>query len=377
MTLLGRTAASLALLGRTAASLALLGGIALVAPAPAAAATKNDVQRRLDSLVTADRFPGAIAAVRDRAGRTRDYTAGAGDLRTGATPPVDGYVRIGSNTKTFTAVAVLQLVGEGAVRLDAPVETYLPGLVPDGAHITVRQLLQHTSGLANYTDLIPDEEYTTGLHHYREPRELLDIAFAHAPDFAPGTSWKYSNTGYIVLGLLIQRVTGRPLAEQITTRVIDRAGLRETYFPGVGDESIRTPHPRGYDGPERVDVTAMDPSWGWAAGQMIATPRDLNAFFRTLLSGGLLRPAELAEMRTTVDASAGLWPGARYGLGLASTPLTCGGVYWGHGGDIPGFETRGGATEDGRAVAVALTTTPQEESRHQHVIGTVDAAFCG
>jgi D-alanyl-D-alanine carboxypeptidase len=363
-------------LRRTAASLALLGSIVMVAPAQASAGPRDQVQRGLDALVTTDGFPGALAAVRQRDGRTRDYTAGVGDLRTGARPPTDGYVRIGSNTKTFTAVVVLQLVGEGRIRLDEPVATYLPGLVPNGAQITVRQLLQHTSGLANYTDFIPDEEFETGLHRYREPRELLDIAFAQAPDFTPGTSWKYSNTGYIVLGLLIQRVTGRPLAEQITERVIDRAGLRETYFPGVGDESIRTPHPRGYEGPERVDLTTLDPSWGWAAGQMIATPSDLNAFFRALLGGGLLRPAELAEMRTTVDASAGLWPGARYGLGLAGSALSCGGVYWGHGGDIPGFETRGGATEDGRAVTIAVTTTPWAEAMHQHVIDTVDAAFC-
>jgi D-alanyl-D-alanine carboxypeptidase len=364
-------------LRRTAASLALLGSLAVIAPAPASAGTGNRVQRSLDALITVDGFPGALAAVRDRSGRTRDHTAGVGDLRTGARPPADGYVRIGSNTKTFTAVVVLQLVGEGTVRLDEPVETYLPGLVPNGAHITVRHLLQHTSGLANYTDLIPDEDFETGLHRYREPRELLDLAFARQPDFAPGAEWRYSNTGYVVLGLLVQRVTGRPLAEQITRRVIDRAGLRETYFPGVGDESIRTPHPRGYEGPERVDVTTMDPSWGWAAGQMIGTPGDLATFFRTLLAGGLLRPAELAEMRRTVDASAGLWPGARYGLGLGSTPLSCGGVYWGHGGDIPGFETRGGATEDGRAVTIAVTSTPQELSQHQHVIDAVDTAFCG
>ncbi|MDP9796711.1 D-alanyl-D-alanine carboxypeptidase [Catenuloplanes nepalensis] len=361
----------------TATALALLTGLTLVtAPAPASARSGGAAQSALDALVRADGFPGALAAITSRSGRTRDLTAGVGDLRTGAKPPADGYVRIGSNTKTFTAVAVLQLAGEGRIGLDEPISTYLPGLVPDGERITVRQLLQHTSGLANYTDHMPDEDFTSGRHRYREPRELLDVAFAHAPDFAPGTGWRYSNTGYIVLGLLIQRVSGRPLAEQITERVIDRAGLRRTYFPAVGDETIRAPHPRGYLGPDRVDVTEFDPSWGWAAGQMISTPRDLNAFFRALLGGRLLRPAELTEMKRTVDASAGLWPGARYGLGLASSSLSCGGVYWGHGGDLPGFETRGGATEDGRAVSIALTTTPDTETRHQHVLDAVDTAFC-
>ncbi|MEV6731638.1 serine hydrolase domain-containing protein [Streptomyces sp. NPDC051364] len=352
-----------------------------LAPAAAFAAGKPDtVQQGLSALVRDDGVPGALAAVKGLDGRTRNYTAGVGDLATRAKVPADGQVRIGSSTKTFTAVVVLQLVGEGRIGLDSPVETYLPGLLRgdgvDGRAITVRQLLQHTSGLPNYTEYldIPALRY-----RYVEPRELLDTALAHKSEFPPGTQWKYSNTNTVVAGLIIQKVTGRPLADQITERVVDRIGLRHTYFPAPGDRTIKEPHPKGYgrltaDGPLE-EYTEMDPAWGWAAGQLISTNGDVNKFYGALLAGRLLAPEQLAQMRTTVPAEY-LGPGARYGLGLVSRPLSCGGLYWGHGGDIPGYETRGGATEEGRAVSVAVTTMAKDEAAAHRVEAVVDKAFC-
>jgi D-alanyl-D-alanine carboxypeptidase len=374
------------------AALAVLSGLAVVSGHTVADALASKahagpaggvVQRRLDGLVRDDGFPAALAAVRGRDRRARDYTAGVADLRTKAAVPVDGQVRIGSNTKTFTAVVVLQLVGEGKISLDAPIETYLPGLIRgdgiDGRHITVRQLLQHTSGLPNYTNFLAD-----GLlpyqHTYFEPRRLLDLALEQKADFAPGTKWKYSNTNYLVAGLLIEKVTGRPVIEQITERVIDRIGLRHTYFPNVGDQAIREPHPQGYarDDPSRplTDVTEMDPSMGWAAGQIIATPSDVNRFFTALLAGRLLPPAQLRQMRTTVP-SPELGKGARYGLGLVSTPLSCGGLSWGHGGDIDGYSTSDAATDDGRAATIAVTELPTEQTQIDHLLSAVDTALCG
>ena len=349
---------------------------------PVGAAPSDPVRQQLGQLVGDDGFPGALAAVEGRDGRTRDLTAGVGDLRTGARVPVDGQVRIGSNTKTFVAVAVLQLVADKKVGLDTPVETYLPGLVRgqgiDGRHITVRQLLQHTSGLPNYTDFLDIDDSFALQHTYFEPRALLDLALAHPAVFAPGAKWSYSNTNYVVAGLLIQKVTGRPLAEVLTERVIRRAGLRHTYFPAVGEQGIRERHPQGYH-PDAAgkprDVTTLDPSWGWAAGQLVATPRDLNKFFGALLAGRLLPAAQLAQMRTTVPAPE-MWPGARYGLGLMSYPLSCGGLAWGHGGDIPGYETRGGVTEDGRAAAIAVTSMPATEEQAGEVLKVVDTALC-
>ncbi|WP_434046492.1 MULTISPECIES: serine hydrolase domain-containing protein [Sorangium] len=350
----------------------------------------DPIQQAADSLVRDDRFPAVLAAVQEVDGQTRHYTAGLGDIEAKAEVPVDGLVRIGSNSKAYTAVVVLQLVGEGKVDLDAPIETYLPNLVRgegiDGNDITVRQLLQHMSGLADYDGLILQEGFLPVRHRHFSPRDLLDLALAEGTQFPPGDRWDYSNTNYTLAGMLIEKVTGRPLNEEIERRIIDRLGLRNTYLPDVGEEGIRGCHPRGYhaDGPDLplYDATELDPSWGWAAGEIIATPSDLNRFFTALFGGELLDPAQLEEMRTTVEAP-DMWPGARYGLGLFTTPLSCGGLVWGHGGDIFGYHTRGGVSDDGRAVTVAITILPgavhgeeTAEKAYMDVLDFVDTALC-
>ncbi|MFG3283309.1 serine hydrolase domain-containing protein [Streptomyces sp. NPDC048111] len=353
---------------------------ALSPSAASAAARPDTVQSSLNALVANDGIPAALASVVDRKGRTHHYTAGVGDLSTGAKVPKDGQVRAGSNTKAFTAVVALQLVAEKKIALDTPVETYLPGLLRgegiDGHTITVRQLLQHTTGLPEYLDkgaVLEDPQ------RYYEPRELLDGALAQKAHFTPGAKWEYSNTNYLVAGLLIQKITGRPLGEEINRRIVDRIGLRHTTFPAPGDMTIREPHPKGYhrdtaDSPWR-DVTELDPSWGWAAGAVISTNSDLNRFYTALLDGKLLPSAQLAQMRTTVPAE-GAGPGARYGLGLFQRPLPCGGVYWGHGGTIPGFTTMGGVTEAGRAINIALTALPADSATDRHLQTAVETPLC-
>ncbi|MGW0391006.1 serine hydrolase domain-containing protein [Streptomyces sp. NPDC003042] len=368
-----------------AAALAVAG--TLPASAAQSHGPRDAVGRGLERLVNDDWFPAALAATVGRDGRTRNYTAGVADLRTGAKVPVDGQVRAGSNTKTFTATVVLQLVGEGKIALDAPIEEYLPNLVRgegiDGRQIKVRQLLQHTSGLPNYTDSLIDAVFGKSRHTYYQPRELLDLGLSRKALFAPGTGWSYSNTNYVLAGLLIEKVTGRPVAEQITKRIIDRIGLRHTYFPGVGEEGIREAHPKGYHAPKPgeplEDVTELDPSWGWAAGQLISTPGDLNRFFSALVGGKLLEPAQLAQMRTTVEIpdSPATASGIRAGLGLWSTPLSCGGVMWGHGGDTPGYHTVPGVTDDGRAATIAVTADPAPSARgFTNADALLDTALC-
>ncbi|MFD8824373.1 serine hydrolase domain-containing protein [Streptomyces sp. NPDC059605] len=352
-----------------------------VVPPPAAApfaGRHGTVQQGLDELVRFDGVPAALAGVTDGRGRTRTYTAGVGDIATGAGVPRDGRVRIGSNTKAFTAVVVLQLVAEGRVELDGRVDTYLPGLVHgdgiDGGRITVRRLLQHTSGLPDYVEHLGED-----IRHH-EPRELLGLALRHEADFEPGRGWKYSNTNYLVAGLLVEKVTGHSLAAEIDRRVIRRAGLRHTYFPAPGELRIRGPHPRGYyresAGAPLVDATEWDPSWAWAAGQLVSTNSDLNRFYSALLRGRLVPEPQLDQMRTTVPAGAPFAEGARYGLGLVATPLSCDGeVYWGHGGSMTGYETRGGVTEDGRAVGIAVTTQPGRATG-KRMEEMVDRALC-
>ncbi|MET8004454.1 serine hydrolase domain-containing protein [Nonomuraea glycinis] len=369
------------LTGASVLALAVLAGptataaLADAAPAPA-------VQKALDDLVSKDKFPAALAAVQDGDGNTTDYVAGVADLKTKTEVPADGYVRIGSNTKTFTSVTLLQLVGEGKVKLDGPVETYLPGLLRgkgvDGRRITVRQVLQHTSGLPEYTDFLA-EGALPYQHAYFQPRDLLDIALKKKAQFPPGDKWVYTNTNYLVAGLIIEKVTKRPAIEEITKRTIKRIGLKETYFPNVGDQRVRTPHAKGYhrDDPKKpmTDVTVFEPSQAWTAGQMISTPSDLNRFFTALLDGKLLKPKQLKQMRTTIKVPE-LGPGGQYGLGLSGVTLTCGGTAWGHGGAIPGYYTTNAATEDGRAAAIAVTHLPTTLPARANVEKALDTALC-
>jgi D-alanyl-D-alanine carboxypeptidase len=363
-----------------------LGGLAVVPAAGAApeADRASAVRRSLEVLVREDGFTGALAAVQGGNGRGRTVTAGAGDRETGARVPVDGRVRIGSNTKTFTATVVLQLVGEGRISLDEPVETYLPNVVRgrggDGRAITVRQLLQHTSGLPDFVLAAVGGDFVANFpsvqHTYFEPRELLDLALAQEPT----SGWSYSNTNYVVAGLLVQRVTGRPIGEEITKRIVERIGLRDTYWPQVGEQAVRGAHPKGYFATasgELLDVTEQDMSMAWSAGALVSTPSDVNRFFSALVGGDLLRPQELREMQTTVDAPGfDLVGGSRYGLGIATFALSCGGFAWSHGGNTPGYTIVNAATEDGRAASVAVTALPAAEQAVRHLESALDTALC-
>ena len=244
-------------------SFALLSGLALPSaaqPAPAPpATTPADLQRLLDTLVAAW-GPGAIGAVEDD-GRTIRGVSGVGNLRTGQPPrPVQTF-RVASQTKVFVATAVLQLVAEGRVGLDDPVGRYLPRrLLPDGGHrITVRQLLNHTSGLYDpqvevYRTL--QELYDRRFEHWT-PREVMALANDNGLLFEPGTAWSYSNTNYVVAGLLLERVTGTSVARQLERRFIRPLGLRHTWFP-TDTAALPPPRLRGYmpldDQPPLVDA---------------------------------------------------------------------------------------------------------------------------
>ena len=371
-----------------AIALGAAGGAASAAPSKGEA---ESLKSRAQGLVEAG-YPAALAAVTDSKGESAGVAVGKGNLETGQAPPMDGEVRVGSNTKTFVAVVVMQLVQEGKVGLDEPIETYLPGLIKgegiDGSKITVRQLLQHTSGLPEYTDTIPGSgDIFQVKDHYAQPRDLLDAALGKPAAFEPETQWKYTNTNYIVLGMLIERVSQRPVGEQIDERIVKKLGLSHTYFPAPGEEKIRGTHPQGYHlsaGGKLEDITEMDPFWAWAAGAMISTPSELNTFFQAVFDGRLLTQSSIDEMKKGVDTDKA---GVVYGLGLIGRSLSCGGTAWGHGGDIAGYHTRGGVGPDGTAVTVAVTALPSAiadqnnpESSAKEKAGkvdeTVDATLC-
>ena len=357
----------------------------------ARAAASTALDETLQTLVEAG-YPAVLASVTDTGGDSTNSAVGEGNLATGAEPPLDGEVRVGSNTKMYVATVVLQLVDEGLVVLDEPINTYLPGLVTgdgiDGSAITVRQLLQHTSGLPEYADQIAADAFAVQ-DLYVSPRDMLDVALDKPALFAPGERWEYSNTNYLTLGLLIERITQRPLFEQIDERIVQPLGLHHTYLPETGEREIRGEHALGYHidpTGELRDITALDTSWAWSAGAIVASPSDLNRFMQALLAGDLTSDAALAEMKTTVPSGDELWPEATYGLGLQGYPLSCGGVAWGHGGDIPGTQTRNAVGPGGTAVTVAVTALPwaitdatDEEtllSYYQMVVDVFDQTLC-
>jgi D-alanyl-D-alanine carboxypeptidase len=371
----------------TAAVLALaLAGLAIAPAADAHTAGPDSLQGQVNAIkATGD--VGVVAEVTGPGGHSF-ATAGLADTATGTPAQSDDSFRIGSSTKTFVATVILQLVAEGRLSLNDTVQHWLPGVVTgngnDGGKITIRELLQHTSGLYDYINDLPELASTAGFEADRyttyTPAQLVAIAMRHAPDFAPGTSWEYSNTNYVLLGMVIDKATGHSWQDEVDTRIIEPLGLRHTVIPGTST-SIPGPHLDGYSafgsGPA-IDVTALNPSAADAAGEIISTTADLTTFYTALMHGRLLPKAQLAEMETTVPAPGlqSVWPGVRYGLGLMWIPLSCGGGYYAHGGDLPGYSTRDGVTPNGDRVAVVERTGDGDADSEQAMDTLIDQQLC-
>ncbi|MDF9810801.1 serine hydrolase domain-containing protein [Streptomyces sp. SPB162] len=385
-----RTAAALA-----AAAFVLAAGVAPAAAAPAARPSNtalpgcgehDAVRRALRTLADGDHLAGAAVEVTDPVcGRWSDAT-GTADLDTGRPMTARDRLRVGSVTKTFTATVVLQLAAEHRIDPEAPIDRYVPGLISgngyDGRRITVRQLLQHTSGLPDYLDSLDWAHPERLRYHHFEPRELITRALGMPHPITPaGSSFHYATTNYLAAGLIIEKVTGRSAESEITRRIIRPLGLRDTSWPG-DDPHLHGPHSHSYWVPEqaagRTDGTDWNMTFAGTGGALVSSPADLEHFFAALLGGRLLPPAQLAAMQDTVAADPDrLWPGARYGLGLISSPLRCGGVWWGHAGTVPGGHRALGAVgPGGRRVAVALTQVPSTERAEEEFRGVVEAALC-
>ncbi|MED1512468.1 serine hydrolase domain-containing protein [Bacillus proteolyticus] len=305
-------------------------------------------------------FPGILAKTSE-GGKTWGYAAGVADLSTKKPMKTDFRFRIGSVTKTFIATVLLQLAGENRLNLDDSIEKWLPGIIQgngyDAKQITIRQMLNHTSGIAEYSRS-KEADFTHTKRLYTA-EELVNIGLLMPPDFAPGKGWSYSNTGYVLLGILIEKVTGNSYAEEIENRIIEPLELSNTFLPGNSSVIPGTKHARGYEGydgaSELKDVTYFNPSIGSSAGEMISTADDLNKFFSYLLSGKLMKERQLKQMLTTVPTGRAEIGG--YGLGIYETKLPSGVQIWGHTGDIPGFSTFAGGTLGGKhTLAVSLNS---------------------
>ncbi|MGK5729021.1 serine hydrolase domain-containing protein [Streptomyces sp. URMC 124] len=345
---------------------------ALTAPAAAAgreaAAGGHDrhsaTRSAMEAQVAAG-IPGVLGQARDEHGTWRG-SAGTGDRTTHRPRLAQDRFRIASVSKVFTSVVLLQLEAEGRISLDDTVEHRLPGVVRgnghDGGKITVRQLLNHTSGIYNYTE-DPGFQKLLGpgfLEHRFDdhtPEELVRTATAHAPYFRPGAGWHYSNTNYVLAGMIVEKVTGHSYATEIKRRIIRPLGLTATTLPGTAPE-LPNPHGRAYStllaepapNPKIYDVTELNPSWGGAAGEIISTAGDLNRFYGALVGGKLLPKAQQQALLTGVPVDDTM-PGVRYGLGVYTAPLSCGVTVWMHTGGIHGSSTIASSTTDGRHTA--------------------------
>ena len=358
-------------------------GAAAAQPAPPPPLDGPKLQALLDAVVAAG-APGAAMYVLENGD---DLSLGSGFAAVETQRPMSAsrIYRVGSVTKSYVATTVLQLVEEERLALTDTVEQRLPGVLPYGSRVTVRQLLQHRSGVPDYLAVAPLGDYLTGgpgaLTVWR-PQDLVGLVSAQPPAFDPGSAWGYSNTNYILLGLIVEQVTRRSLAAEVDRRIMRPLALDDTTFL-VGEEDPPNPRARGYAAPRGPDgqptpglptvVPGFDPSIVWAAGNMTSDVEDVADFYAFLLGGRFLSDGLLTEMKAGVPTTV---TGMRYGGGLQIRELPCGTVY-GHDGGIFGFANVAVSSEDGtHQVVLAINLFPATPAVAAAVDRAVVGAYC-
>ncbi|MFE2548484.1 serine hydrolase domain-containing protein [Streptomyces sp. NPDC059355] len=312
------------------------------------------VARQLDDAVlkvmSQAKIPGVMVSLSAPGKGSYVRAFGVADKATGRPIRTDMYMRIGSETKTFTVTALLQLVDQGKVGLDDPIGKYVSG-VPNGDRITLRELAGMRSGLFNYSE---DEGFfkalTSNPRRPFTPQELLAYSFKHPVLFEPNAKFYYCNTNLILLGLVVEKQSGQRLNDYINQKVVAPAGLHHTLFP-VGAE-FPTPHSQGYTDQTATGKTEnsadWNPSWGWAAGAMISDLGDLKTWAKVVATGTLLKPATQAERLKVVQAL----PGTGYGLGIFNVQ-----GWIGHNGSLPGYQSLTVYLPQSKATLVVLLNT--------------------
>ena len=347
------------------ASLIALGVVGAVVPARATAGPTAAADRALSASLAAlvalpDGPPGAYALV-NRSGRVQGFSAGHARLGGGEVPGSGRRMRIASLTKAFTAAAALSLVHQGRLSLDATIGQVLPGQPVAWHAVTLRQLLQHTGGVPDFGKSAGFAKAVGASPAVAPPPTSLLAFVADRPlDFPPGSRFQYSNSGPILVGLMIEAVTGRPFADEVGARVVRPAALRRTLLPlGL---AIAPPALRGYtwDDGRATDVSSVVAfgGWGGASGGLVSTPSDVSRFVRRYVGGDLVQPAERTQQfRFVAGSSSPRGPGTNaVGLGVFRYRTPCGTVY-GHTGSILGYTQFMAASRDGRRSAVVSIST--------------------
>lgn len=324
------------------------------ASAPAYA---RKLQPKIEEQMHARDIPGALIYVDVPGEGTWSAALGKAKLAIDDPMEFDDHFRVGSITKTFTGTVILQLVDEGKLRLDDPVSKYQPE-VPNGKNITIRETLNMSSGLFSYSE---DKGFNQTLdsdpHKVWEPEELVSIGLRHKPVFPPGKGFYYSNTNFVLLGMIVEELTGQPLEEAYEERIFEPLRMTQTSLPERTSAAIPAPHAQGYMYGTNVeamelsmltgkkaaeanesagkpsDVTGHNPSWAWAAGGAISTVHDLKIYAKALATGELLSP-QTQKQRLTWSPHRPA-PDAKYGLAVAQIA----GSYIGHDGQLPGFNS--------------------------------------
>jgi D-alanyl-D-alanine carboxypeptidase len=325
---------------------------------------QSALQTMVDATARELLIPGAVLLLRTPQG---EFTVTYGTTLLGATNPphADTHFRIASNTKTMTAAVIMQLAQENKLRLDDPVSKYVPG-VPNGDNITIAELLEMRSGLYNYTnDPIISATIDTDPAKVWTPAELLAIAFAHPPNFPPGTEYEYNNTNYALLGLVAEKVDGKALAQAMQDRLFGPLGLQNTILPANSVNTIPDPYSHGYlYGSSSValvgsppyspeiqaaaragtllpkDYTQVNHSNAAAAGGVISTANDLATWIKALVAGRVLNPTYQRHWLDSLKPEDPSKPeGQKYGYGIAQLSWGPNTVYF-HGGETPGYNSK-------------------------------------
>jgi len=337
----------------------LAGSLTTAAPAAAEPSLEATLLPVVTGQMAKMGIPGVIVSVQTPDRGTWQAALGVSDIATGAPMDVADHVRIGSITKSLTATVILQLAQEGRLRLDDPLAPYFPGVQTNRA--TIRQALQLTSGIADYTTDAFLNAIADAPQRVWSPAELVGLVADEPPMFPAGKGWYYSNTNFVMLGIVAEQVTGRPLRQLIADRIFGPLNMTGCSFPDAADNTIPAPSSHGYmlgtrwdrpptppaPLPALVDVTDFNPSWAAGAGQAICTAADLVVWARAMATGELLDP-EMQAQRLTYYPTGD--PHARYGLGIVDINGLVG-----HNGVISGFMSQTARRESDGTVIVVLS----------------------